>query len=56
MTTAIKTMLLTALELKLASVKRAQNTNRNPRFNEVYAAELADVQAAIAWVNAQKAA
>ena len=49
-----KAIILSALELKEASIKRAQNTNKNPRFTPVYEAELADLHAARAAFNALK--
>lgn len=54
MNNEIKTMLLQALELKEASIRRAMKTAANPRFSVVYEAELADLAAAEQWVRAQK--
>ena len=54
MNKAIKNMLLDALALKEASIKRAQNTSKNPRLKEVYDIEYKELYEARAWVNAQK--
>lgn len=53
MNEAIKTMLLQALELKEASVKRAQKA-ASPRFAPAYEAELGELAEARAWVTKQK--
>lgn len=37
--------LIDAIDFKIASIKRAMNTNRNPRFAELYKAELEDFMA-----------
>lgn len=37
-----KRMLVEAIDLKIASVKRAKNTNRSPAFLELYEQELRD--------------
>lgn len=44
-----------ALTMKEASVKRAQNTNKSPKFAPVYEAELAEVREAQAWAAKEKA-
>lgn len=54
MTNEIKNALAEGLKLKEASVKRAQNTNKNPRFAPVYEQELNDLLAARTWLNSQK--
>lgn len=49
-----KAIINSALDMKEASIKRAQNTNKNPRFAPVYEAELADLQATRVAFNALK--
>lgn len=53
MTETVKTMLLQALELKEASIKRAQK-QASARFAPVYEQELADLGEARAWVTKTK--
>ena len=48
-----KATILEALDMKAASIKRAANTNKAPRFQAVYEAEQADVTKAKAWINEQ---
>lgn len=38
-----KLLVLDALDLKLASIKRAINTNRNPKFRELFEQEYTEV-------------
>lgn len=43
-----------AMELKIASIKRAINTNKNPRFREIYDLELSESLEVQVWLNQQK--
>lgn len=53
MNEAIKSMILTALELKETSVKRAAKTAA-PRFQPIYESELSDIAEARVWITKQK--
>lgn len=48
-----KTVILSALQMKEASIKRAINTNKNPRFEAIYDLELSETRATYTWVEAQ---
>lgn len=50
----LKGILIEALDMKIASVRRARNTSKNPRFNAIYDAEEALANKARVWVDAQK--
>lgn len=52
----IKAILIEALDMKIASVKRARNTAKNPRFASIYDTEEELANKAKAWVNAAKKA
>lgn len=54
MTEEIKAILKEALDMKLASVKRARNTNKNPRFSAIYDTEEEIAMKAVAWLATQK--
>lgn len=49
LTQNIKSRIIEALEMKMASIKRAQNTNKSPNFAAVYDIERKETQAAITW-------
>lgn len=54
MTNMQLSILKDAMELKIASIKRAINTNKNPRFREIYDLELSESLEVQVWLNQQK--
>lgn len=54
MTNMQLSILKDAIELKIASIKRAINTNKNPRFREIYDLELSESLEVQVWLNQQK--
>lgn len=54
--TTYKTILLSALDMKLASIKRAMNSDKNPRFKEVYLLEQRETLEVQNWINSAKIA
>lgn len=47
-------IVLSALDMKLASVKRAEKTNNSPRFAEVYKLETDEINKTIAEIRTLK--
>lgn len=45
-----KDIIISALDMKLASIKRAKNTNKNPKFTPVYDAEENETMGALAYI------
>lgn len=50
LTIKIKNILISALDMKEASIKRAQNTNKSPNFAAVYDLERAELAEARTYV------
>lgn len=53
-TETTKQFVISALEMKIASIKRAKNTNKSPKFTPVYEAEQAEAEAAMTEIKALK--
>lgn len=51
-----KTILNSALDMKIASIKRAKNSEKSPRFQEVYDLEMRETLEVQNWVNSAKIA
>lgn len=49
-----KEIIINALDMKLTSVKRAQNSNKSPNFAEVYKIEIAELEKAKATIHSFK--
>lgn len=54
LTETTKNMAIEGLNMKIASIKRAQNSNKSPKFVPVYDAELAEAEAAMVELKAIK--
>lgn len=49
-----KAILLSALDMKVASIKRAKNTEKSPRFQQVYDLEMRETLETQAYISAIK--
>lgn len=49
-----KELIITALDMKITSIKRAQNSNKSPNFAEVYKVEIAEYEKVKATIHAVK--
>lgn len=50
----VKAIILEALDMKIASAKRAKNSSKNPAFGPIYDLEVSTAEAAKVWINEQK--
>lgn len=54
MNAELKAIILEALDLKIASSKRAKNSSKNPAFGPIYDKEIGDAEAAKVYINTMK--
>lgn len=56
LSTTYKAILNSALDMKLASIKRAMKADKNPRFKEIYLLEERETLEVQNWINTAKTA